>query len=95
MYKLTNKDNDKEYYINSNKTILYLYNKNLKTINRIYKDKLCSMSLEVINDKDIKKEVDLKEIVESENDFIKSCEIISSTIKPNGFFVENDDFNIK
>lgn len=95
MYKLTNKDNDKEYYINSNKTILYLYDKSLKTINRIYRDKWCSMSIEVVDDKQITKEKDLKEIIENENDFIKSCEVISSTLKPNGFFQEKDNFNIK
>lgn len=94
MYKLTDKDNNKEYYINSNKTILYLYDKNLKVINRIFRDKWSSMSLEV-DDKNIKKEVDLKEIIENENDFIKSCQVISSTLKPRGYFEEKDDFNIK
>ncbi|KIM09938.1 MAG: hypothetical protein KU29_01420 [Sulfurovum sp. FS06-10] len=52
------------------------------------------MSLE-IDDKNIKKEVDLKEIIENENDFIKSCQVISSTLKPRGYFEEKDDFNIK
>lgn len=94
MYKLTDKDNNKEYYINSNKTILYLYDKNLKVINRTFRDKWSSMSLEV-DDKQIKKEVDLKEIIENDNDFIKSCQIISSTMKPRGYFEEKDDFGIK
>ena len=39
MYKLINKNVNQEYYVNTNNTILYLYDKNLGEINRIFRDK--------------------------------------------------------
>jgi len=96
MYKLIKTDKNKQFYINNNNTILYLYDKKLGEIKRIFRDKWVSMKLEILDTKNNEKlEVDIKTITEKENDFIKNCEVISSTLKPRGFFNEKDNFNIK
>jgi len=98
MYKLINKKNYVSYFVNSNTTILYIYDKQKKEIIEYYRDKWTSMKLEVIEcikQNETKKEVDLKTIIESENDFIEICQIISSTTEKVGYFQKVDNFGIK
>lgn len=98
MYKLINKNVNQEYYVNTNNTILYLYDKNLREINRIFRDKWNSMTLLVEEEKkDIKTnlEENFKNIIEEKNDFIKTVQVISSTLEQTGYFEKTDNFGIK
>lgn len=79
-----------ELYVNNNNTILYKYDKQENKVERTFRDKWTTEKLEVIviksSKESINKEVDLKTIINGENDFISTCEIISSTLKPIGYF---------
>lgn len=98
MYKLINKNVNQEYYVNTNNTILYLYDKNLREINRIFRDKWNSMTLLVEEEKKGDKskiEENFKNIIEEKNDFIKTVQVISSTLETTGYFEKTDNFGIK
>lgn len=95
-YKLIEENNDIDYIVNTNKTILYIFNNKKNLLSRHFRDTWPSMEKNVIKvNKDIEEEVVAKfdKIVEN-NNFMETCQIISSTLKPIGFFKEGNDFDI-
>lgn len=94
-FKLLN-NNKNEYIVNSNKTILYIFNKEKNKLVRYFKDSWSSRNMKVVlvnNDNEMETTATLEDIVEN-NDFIHTCQVISSTLKPTGVFEEEDDFAI-
>mgnify|MGYP000032358249 CR=1 FL=1 len=91
----TNNSNlDIQYYINTNRTILYIYNKNKNQIKRFFADKWPSMSIEVKVVKEGVESVeclDFKTIISKDAQFIKKVSAIASTIKKAGFFTELEE----
>lgn len=83
-----------QYYINTNKTILYIYNKEKNRISRFFTDKWSSMNIDVrvVND-DVEsiEYLDFKTIISKNNNFIKNISAIASTVKSPAFFEEIDE----
>ncbi len=82
-----------QYYLNTNKTILYIYNEKINKINRFFSDKWGSMNLDVLvrdEDETEVKTLDFKKIINTDNLFIKNVSAIASTVKAPAFFEEED-----
>ena len=93
MYKLKNKDTNIKYYMNTNNSVLYIYNIKKNRIDYIYSNDFSANKLEVIFENDKKfeeKKEDIKSILRSENDFIQVVKVIASTTKEQGYFKEYD-----
>lgn len=90
----TNKNEDIEYFINTNKTILYVYNKKTNKIKRFFSDKWASMNIEVkvIDDnEELTSTYNFKDIINKDALFIRKVMPIASTIKKAAFFNELDE----
>jgi len=89
VFSLIKKTEDILHIINTNQTILYIYDIPNMEIETITRDKWGAFSIEVLekDKKDNEKIITapLEEIIK-DNDFIITCEIIASTLKQNGFF---------
>lgn len=97
MYELIEKTHIK-YFTNSNKTILYLYNRKTHSIKKVMRSEFSTTKLLVLEvKKNIQREIDidLQTIIDGENNFIIPVEIISSTVKDKGFFIEEDENGLK
>lgn len=89
MYSLINQETNMKYIINTNETILYIYNMDEMQVEGIVREKWGSMKMRVLftkKDSEILKHETLDEIIKNDNNFIQKCEIISSTLQANGFF---------
>lgn len=88
-----NSSSNIQYYINTNKTILYIYNKEKNHISRFFTDKWSSMNIDVrvVND-DVEsvEYLDFKTIISKNNNFIKNVSAIASTVKSPAFFEDTD-----
>jgi hypothetical protein len=93
MYKLKNVDINIKYYMNTNNTVLYIYNIKLNKVSMIYSSDFSANKLGIIFENDKKyeeKTEDIKTIIKSENDFIQVVKVIASTTKKQGYFKEYD-----
>ena len=93
IYKLQNPDEGIKYYINTNKTVLYIYNESLNEITMKYSNNFAAEKLEVIevdvkNDTKKLKSENLKTILQSDSDFITTVLVVASTTKNAGFYSE-------
>lgn len=82
-----------QYFVNTNKTILYIYNKEKNKISRFFTDKWPSMNIDVKvvnNDIESIEYLDFKNIISKDADFIKKVSAIASTVKKPAFFEEKD-----
>lgn len=89
MYSLIEQENNLKYIINTNETILYIYNVDEVNIETVVRDKWGSMKMYVsckTKGSEVTRQETLDEIIKNDNNFIDKCEIISSTLKSNGFF---------
>jgi hypothetical protein len=89
MYKLNKKIRNIEYYVNTNNTMFYVFDKKKNKITQYTKDKWAATSLEVIKETSKEHSVmfeTLDNVIKSDNDFISTCEIISSTLANSGYF---------
>ena len=94
MILLQNPDENIQYFLNENSTILYIYNKEQEKINQIYSSEFKAHSLEVVEIKrknEVRKMMNLQEIINEENDFITTAKVIASTTKAGGNFSEVDE----
>lgn len=94
MYKLKNIDENIKYYMNTNNSVLYIYNINTNNINMVYSNDFNAIKIEVIKiekEKETIKKEDIKTIIKNENDFIEIVKVISSTTKQEGYFKEYDN----
>jgi hypothetical protein len=83
-----------QYFINTNKTILYIYNKEKNQIKRFFTDKWSSMNIPVkVIDDDVESVayLDFKTIIQKDALFIKKVSAIASTVKSPAFFEDLDD----
>lgn len=98
MYVLQDKKDYIKYFINTNNSVLYVYNTKSNVINMIYSNKFSAQKLKVIKidkDKETYKEENLKNILKEDNDFIETVEVIASTNQEAGFFSKyNKDTDI-
>lgn len=89
---------DIEFYVNSIKNIIYIYNKKANKIKMYYSSDFPSTMVDIIEvDKDFnekKKTLSLDEVLKEKNDFIQSVNVIASTTKKQGAFseIDNDSF---
>ena len=100
LIRLVNTDPNMGYYLNTNKTMLYCHMKNTDLLGRFYSDKWSSQTFNIIevNEKtgvEEEKTLDIKSIVNADNDFIDVVQTISSTIKPKAFFEEDNIFGFR
>jgi hypothetical protein len=89
MYSLIEQNNNIHYILNTNETTLYIYDAEEMKIEIIVREKWGSMNMNVScrkKDETTTKLEALDVIIKNQNDFIHKCEIISSTLKPNGIF---------
>lgn len=98
MYSLINKNDDFQFLIDENKVFVYFFDKiNLNIIkepiwtsNRI---ELTVIETKYNKSKEVVK--NLKTIINSKNDFIKTVKVISSSLKPIGYFIETNELGIE
>jgi len=98
IYKNLNDNRNVKYFINGNNTTLYILNEETYSIKKIMRDKFTTTKLRVIQeDKKGSEEldVDLLTIISNDNNFISPVEVISSTVRPKGFFIEENEFGMK
>lgn len=96
MINLASKTITHEYYINTSKTIIFVYSIKSKTIKRLYKSDWASTMMNVIkiNKKTSDEEalsMDLESISKEENSILKIIKAIASTTKKAGYFAEIDE----
>lgn len=83
-----------QYFVNTNKTILYIYNSETNEINRFFSDKWPSMNIScrcVDDDEELTSYLDFKTIINKDALFVKKVSPIASTIKSPAFFEEVDE----
>lgn len=93
MYKLKNPNENIKYFINTNGSVLYIYNTKVNKVNMVYSNKFGASKIEVIKitkDNTIEKNEDIKTILKDDNDFIEVVEVIASTNQQQGYFKEFD-----
>lgn len=86
-----------EFYVNTNKTILYIYDKKENKIEHVFSDKWPSKSILCrVYDKgnDEVKLLNFKDIINADNDFVVVVDAISSTVRPPAFSQEEDKYGI-
>ena len=96
MINFASKNITHEYYVNTTKTIIFIYSIKLKTIKRLYKSDWASTIMDVIKTNKKTNDVealsmDLDSISKEENTILKTIKAIASTTKRAGYFVETDD----
>lgn len=87
-------NDDISFYVNTNKTILYIYNKKNNKIVRHFADKWPSLEMDVVifdDGEESVKSLNFKTIIDKESDFIKKVNPIASTVKTPAFFKEFDE----
>lgn len=99
-FKESKKDKSEniKYYVNSSKTILFIYDKKENLIERKYKDSWSSTSKLVSYydkklDKEIEERIDFDVLINNKTDFIVVVNVVCSTIKPCGYYEETDKYN--
>lgn len=83
-----------QYFVNTNKTILYIYNKEKNQIKRFFSDKWSSMNIPcrcVDDEEEYTSNLDFKTIIQKDAAFVRKVSPIASTIKKPAFFEEFDD----
>jgi len=94
MITLQTPNDNIKYYLNPNSSILYSYNVEQEKVNLIYSNDFKATSLPVIEktkSKEIRKHMDIKDIIKEDNNFIVVAKVIASTTKVEGNFVEQDE----
>lgn len=90
-----NKNEDIKYYVNTNKTILYIHNKATNKLIRKFSDQWSAMTIECKTVDDDGNEgislFDFKTLISKDAPFITKVNCIASTIKKAGFFKDFDD----
>lgn len=83
-----------QYFVNTNKTILYIYNEEKNQINRYFSDKWSSMNIScrcIDDDEETTAYLDFKTIINKDALFVKKVSPIASTIKKPAFFEDIDE----
>ena len=86
-----------EFYVNTNKTILYIYDKKKNKIERIFSDKWTAKSLPCIvskREEEWEEDLNFREIINADRSFIKVVDVVSSTVKKPAFSTETDTYGI-
>jgi len=93
MITLQTPDDNIKYYLNTNNSILYSYNIEQQKVKLIYSSDFNATSLPVIQktkSKEIRKHMNIREIIQEDNNFIEVAKVIASTTKVEGNFIEQD-----
>jgi len=89
----TPNDNIK-YYLNPNSSILYIYNTEREKVQQIFANDFKATLMPVIEKKkstEVRRYMDVKEIINEDNNFIHIAKVIASTTEVEGNFVEQDE----
>jgi hypothetical protein len=94
MITLQNPNDNIKYFLNPNSSILYIYNIEQHKVNVIYSNDFKANSLPVIEKtktKEIRRHMNLKDIISEDNNFIEVVKVIASTTEAEGNFSEIDE----
>lgn len=94
MITLQHPDENIRYFINANSSILYIYNIEQNKVIQIRATDFKATSLNVIEhlkSKNVQRKMDIHEIINGKNDFVKVVKVIASTTKQEGNFSEVDE----
>ena len=94
MITLQNPDENIKYFLNPNSSILYIYNVEHNKVHFIYSNDFKAHSLMVIEktkNREIRKSMNIRDIIREDNNFIEVVKVIASTTKVEGNFSELDE----
>ena len=94
MITLQTPDNNIKHFINTNSSILYIYNLEQNEITQIRATDFKAITFDVVEYKkteNIHRIMDINEIINGKNDFVKTVKVIASTTKQEGHFTEVDE----
>ena len=94
MITLQTPDDNIKHFINTNSTILYIYNIDENKITQTMAEDFKAITFDVIEHKkndNIHRTMDVQEVIKGKNDFIKVVKVIASTTKQEGNFSEVDE----
>ena len=94
MITLQTPDDNIKYFLNPNSSILYTYNVEQHKVHFIYSNDFKAHSLKVIErtkNNEIRKSMNIRDIIREDNDFIEVVKVIASTTEAEGNFSELDE----
>ena len=83
-----------KYFLNANHTVFYIYNTARNKVELIYSNNYKAKKLSVIEktkNKDIRKKMNIQDIIREDNNFIETVQVIASTTQEEGYFTEFDE----